>query len=645
MSGPNLEGRLDRASRKLGDGRTGAGADTAIEFEHDDNIVRFATNGLGLDLFPSQATLLKVIACAEDLFTQFDDDVIAEWMDGYRPVHGAEGSYFEGNRGTTPDLLERIRHCAATGRSVFREVTLVAGRRSSKTFIAAIVTTWQVSMLLGLRDPQAVLGLPDGKQITLVAMSTNKDSTSRDVYGDLVGMVRAAPVFERYVERIGADSIRFWTPAQIESGAAERGERGLIVISALPTTASAGRGPAVYGTLLDEAAHLDGSGATSSATEIHRTLAPAMAQFPGSFTFMCSSPWTKVGRFYEAHRNACEIDKATNLGRVMDAFTLQIPSWELYSDWDQADTIPMWPDGPNFAAQTRAVISADTRELQVEHDRDPASYLVEFEGQWATVSDRYLPASMVDKIFEPFDGRVLEELDPKRYQCRYALHIDLSLSGDNSALALGHIENLDGAEHVVYDRLIIWRPSDYADRQVDYDEIAETAVELATVYDAAITIDQYQSMAMIDKINRRLEQRSAGGLRGAQMAPQVVNTTGPSKLERWELTKGCASEGRLHAPFDKQAHDELSFLRRVDHRIEAPTSGPVTTDDLADAMSHVVVALHDPGAGAFARFSQAGLVGTSMFPSNPYSAHFGAARPGNQRELTSRPERGRQYRR
>lgn len=106
------------------------------------------------------------------------------------------------------------------------------------------MTLWQVSQLLGFDDPQAAFGLPAGKQITLVAMSTNRDATSRDVFGDLVGMVRASDVFDGYVEHIGSDTIRFWTPAQLANGARQRCERGLIVLSALPTTASSARGPA-----------------------------------------------------------------------------------------------------------------------------------------------------------------------------------------------------------------------------------------------------------------------------------------------------------------------------------------------------------------------------------------------------------------
>jgi len=467
-------------------------------------------------------------------------------------------------------------------------------------------------------------------------MSTNKDSTARDVFGDLTGMVNSSGVFDGHIEHVGPYSIRLWTPAQLAAGAATANERGLIVLSALPTTTTSARGPAVYGTLLDEAAHLGGLGPTATTTDIHRALAPAMAQFDNSFTVMCSSPWTMVGRFYETHRAACEVNTSTGVGETLDAFTMQIPSWELYFDWEQAATIDMWPDGPAFPPQRRPIISPDSRELAVARDRDPASYLVEFEGQWATVADRYLPAATVDKIFAPPDPTVTAPT----YQAPHALHIDLSLSGDNSALVLAHTTTIDNAVHVIVDRIHTWDPSDYPQRQVDYDEIADVATQLAIEFDAAITVDQYQSMSIIDKITERLNRRSARGPRSLGLTPTVVQHGRDEKLTRWDLTKTTAAEGRVHAEFHKLLSDELNFLRRVDHRIEAPTSGPVTTDDVADALSHVTYALLNQNRTNRAFENLRAQGSRSPFGPHPLDAQFRAARRHTPSPVPGDPSRG-----
>ena len=281
MNGDRLEQRVNQARLKLGQvvGGDSSGG-LAVGFEHDGNVARFAVEGLGLQLYPRQATLLKTLTCNEAIMTAYDHQVLDEWANGYRAVTGPDGSsYFDGSRGTTPDVLERLRYCHRLGRTGFSEVTLVGGRRSSKTFIAAILIAFKVSELLGLGDPQAHLGIPETKRVLFVAMSTTRDFASRDAFGDLAGMIRAAPVFDGLFEHPGPNELRLWTPAQVAAGARDRREPGLIVVSALPTVATAGRGPAIYGSLLDEFGHLSGLGPTSTAADVHRTLSPAMAQF------------------------------------------------------------------------------------------------------------------------------------------------------------------------------------------------------------------------------------------------------------------------------------------------------------------------------------------------------------------------------
>jgi len=126
-------------------------------------------------------------------------------------------------------------------------------------------------------------------------------------------------------------------------------------------------------------------------------------------------------------------------------------------------------------------------------------------------------------------------------------------------------------------------------------------------------------MAMVDKITARLRTAGVSGLQVATYSPSVVHANQTEKLQRWELTKTYAAEGRLHSPHHPLLHDEVSFLRRVDHRIEAPTSGSVTTDDAADALSHLVSVLANgaPVADQYSRSHAAG--GATTWTSNQYA--------------------------
>lgn len=131
------------------------------------NVIDFATNPrfLGLNLFPRQATLLKILTLMIGLMTAFDWGVIREWQSSYSIVDDFNGRYWGGERGTAGNLKERIEHCLRKGRTGFREVVLAMGRRGSKSLLTAILILWSVYRLLALDDPQEHYRLPAGKRI------------------------------------------------------------------------------------------------------------------------------------------------------------------------------------------------------------------------------------------------------------------------------------------------------------------------------------------------------------------------------------------------------------------------------------------------------------------------------------------------
>jgi hypothetical protein len=77
-----------------------------------------------------------------------------------------------------------------------------------------------------------------------------------------------------------------------------------------------------------------------------------------------------------------------------------------------------------------------------------------------------------------------------------------------------------------------------------------------------------------------------------------VDTTAESKRAGWETFKNALTEGRVHCYPHELAELELLFLRRNNTKIEAPTTGPCTTDDVATAIMNVTVRIlsrQDPG--------------------------------------------------
>jgi hypothetical protein len=211
-----LEGRLMSAQRAVE--AFSEGRDRNVRYEHDENPVRFCRDQLGLNLYPRQATLIKLITCSLELLTDFDREVVESWSQYER-----DGSSYVGVRGTTPDVLERVSYCRNLGRTTFREVPFLAGRRSSKTATASSVTLWRTSALLGMDDPQAALGLPVDKQITITVVSTTRESNRRDAFGDIRRQLSSAPCFAPFIEHLGSTELRLWTPAQLRAGARDVG--------------------------------------------------------------------------------------------------------------------------------------------------------------------------------------------------------------------------------------------------------------------------------------------------------------------------------------------------------------------------------------------------------------------------------------
>ena len=62
-------------------GQTPVLGSTALDLEMD--IVRFASDVLQVDLYPRQATALKVLTAATHLLTLFDEEVLSQWSAGF----------------------------------------------------------------------------------------------------------------------------------------------------------------------------------------------------------------------------------------------------------------------------------------------------------------------------------------------------------------------------------------------------------------------------------------------------------------------------------------------------------------------------------------------------------------------------------
>jgi hypothetical protein len=290
-------------------------------------------------LYPRQGTLLKLVFLEtedEDL-TDYDYQTIQHWMTGFKLAEGPDGiCRYEGSYGTTPDILERAARCRAEGRPWIHDVIAPTGRRAGKGFVMSVICAGIVWWFFCRPEgPHEFLHLPSTKRLNISVFAGKKDQAVGNLWRDIVELILHAPCFGPYVAKPPrGDTLLLYTPPQLRDGHRPDPERALLEIVARESTHVAGRGPASIALFFDEMAFMTPTGLNRSADEVFTAAAPANQQF-GRYGFVgqVSSPWQKTDRFYENYQAALRVDSA---GEAIyhDSLILQVPSWDLYEDWE-----------------------------------------------------------------------------------------------------------------------------------------------------------------------------------------------------------------------------------------------------------------------------------------------------------------------
>lgn len=617
------------------------------------NIIEFAISKQYLDqkLYPRQATLLKLVFCSPELLTDYDMGVLQEWISGFTDEHHDDGTRgYAGTCGVVPDVLDRIEACRGNGRGWFREVIAVAGRRGSKGFLGAIATAYVLWNAMATHNPQSHFGIPSGKQLHVLVFAGQQNQAQVNQWRDLAEVLKGSQCFPPYIAATSRDTLRLYSPAQVQDGGLETSDAAF-VISAKESTSLAGRGPASIAQLYDEMAHMDSGSTNRPADEIYSAASPGTAQFGGySFLYQASSPWQMTGKFYHQYRRGLSLEPQTGAALDPDMLVLQLPSTELYRDWQltHGDGLAAWPGGPRLTPLKGAIFDAEDED---RHRRaDPLGFDVEFGAQWAATQAAYLPREDVDRLFATYRGKALQMRNWGTNEYSYVAHADPSTTGANFALVVAHLEADDLAErHAVIDLIRVWRPQDFPGHRINYVEISSWLKELLCQFRLSdLTFDQYNSAGLLDELKAyaNSENRVLGHPRIHQRT-----ATAPYNQRVAENLKAALARGLVHAPQHDLAAEELRFLEVRNGKVDHPTSGPVQTSDIADCMMSVVDLLLGDGNG-LRQQEVLGRLGVSGSPGiNPLAQQFAQvhapARPGSPRPTyrdgmrSSSPSRGR----
>jgi hypothetical protein len=625
------------------------------------NITEFATSDAycGLTLYPRQLTLLKLVFLETENMTAYDLEVIEEWRTGLDPSRREKF-------GVQPDIWERVEYLKRRGYRRFPHIQFVLGRRASKGYLGAIIITEMIAYLISLDNPQAHYGIMEGKDVFANIGATSQTQAQRHQFADVRNVVEHCGWLAPYIAETKDHQLRLRTPADLRNIAALKAQDidiehtiATIWVVALSASSVAGRGATSYCNAFDEFAFLvSGSGSVKSSEEIYEDWQPSLGQFKkDALTFVPSSPFTKVGKFFELYQHGMvlmsnyrddsgisdqaqselrnlqmradldEVELAAEPGMLI----FQGASWDLYRDWQRG------PELVRVRFTTAPENDLSDEEQRRRQLRNPEKFAVERLGQFAEVMGQYLDSAKVDAMFAPVPWREPPELTPTpfgRFDYTYRIHVDPSKTGANFALAIAHTELAPEDEfgerwpHVIIDRLHVWQPKDFpinpetGKHEVDYTLIERQLDQ--TLYSfpstSKFSSDQWNSAGFL----QRLKKKYSPNIR-------VIEETATEKAnyERAEKFKSALNLGWVHSYKDNLYEGnqsllelECKFLSEKNNKVYKQEFGPVTTKDLYDAVSVVVTdLLHE----ALERWSNSHLSAHAVGSTNVADLRSGTA--------------------
>lgn len=591
------------------------------------------------NLYPRQGTLLKLIFLQDELFTQYDYDVIGEWSEGFTLGEIGPGetiAKFVGDWGLPPDVLGRVRLLKSQGRPYFQRVFFVGGRRGGKGHIGGICGSRVLWHFMAMGDPREQFGVDRDKRLSSQVFAGKKQQAKDNQWRDIVNMVMGGPCFAPWIESPLAESLTIRAPIdrQREEEMVKRGvprtqmDTASFEIVPKEATTMAARGPASFMQYYDEGAHMVATGVSRSMGEVWEAATPALDQFKHhAFIYSGSSPWTMDGKFHEEVQNALSIEADTQEPVYPESLIIQLPSWDIYEDYERSHTLiarvgwerPVPDDefGPVLDHRDQpAIDSAPTlyynplrTAIQVYDENmrkleraNPDTFKVERRAKWATAMDAYLPQEHVKRMFrgwpDPTDTLVMQKAGAATID--YVAHGDPGKTGSNFGFAMAHVvypemtDALDGRPHlphVVFDVVKAWTPGDFPRSlngetvyEMDYIAIEE---EIGDMMDAflptQVSFDQWNSISMI----QRLQVRSNVNYKRATVFERTA--TAPINWRTAETFKTALSLDLIHMPYYELAELECLFLRKLPgDKVDHPETGPCTTKDVYDAISIVV---------------------------------------------------------
>ena len=265
------------------------------------------------------------------------------------------------------DDEQRALYTRFTGRTgipanPFRQICMICGRRSGKSFLMALIAVY----LALFRSYNKYLAR--GEVATIMVIAADRDK-ARTIMRYIAGILEA-PLLKQKLRKQRASAFEF---------------HGNVVIEVATCSFRSVRGYTIVCVLADEAAFWSDESGANPASAVFTALKPAMMTVPDSMMIIGTSPWSRRGPVWDFRDRWYGVENDHTL------------VW-------QADTLSMNP-------------SIDPAEIQREYDLDPVSAAAEYGAQFRSDIECLLTREVIDAITIPKRFELPFDPDKKLLRC------------------------------------------------------------------------------------------------------------------------------------------------------------------------------------------------------------------------------------
>lgn len=495
-----------------------------------------------------------------------------------------------------PEVLRELREICS-GR--YDLILLVGGLGGGKTYSATLALIYQLYRLLLLDDPHKHYGLDPASPIILAVQNRTRKLAERNDYALARNLLTASPWFQQnapWDERLKSrvkfikHNVELW-PA---SGDAED-LLGLNLFSLILDESN------FFARVEKSKRALDGRVYDGAREAFEAALRRKQSRFPdGAGVFFVASSRRYKGQFTDILEKEFADDSRT--------YVYTHSEWsirpELYKDkpWmqvfrgDRLRPPRILERNERVDAADRDLIISVPQRFERRFRADPVRSLqdlagisTEISGGFFTDRERLGKAACLENTIiavSDVEADATKLLLPDRYlhdlpcpQSPRVVHGDLSLTGDLTGIACGHIRRYDdrGLPEIDIDALARVHPPRAGQIEIDSVFRLIQAWIRQGIPIRWFTADGYQSSDLLQRVKRL-------GVKTGRLSADMTKPKNP--LGAYETLRAAISEGRFRFPNDAETIDDMLMLQ-CDHQKQRVDHLPGRKKDVSDCLAAI----------------------------------------------------------